>query len=87
MIEGRYTDAAKDFSAAAEIEETRDFRYFSDPPAFWYPVRRDVAAALLAAGDPAGARAAASASLKLRPRDPVAMVLLERAEAAIRPFR
>lgn len=87
MIEGRYADAAKHFTAAAEIEETPDFRYFSDPPAFWYPVRRDVAVALLAAGDPAGARAAASASLKLRPRDPVAMALLERAEAATKPIR
>lgn len=87
MIEGRFGDAAKAFSAAADIEETRDFRYFSDPPAFWYPVRRDVAAALLAKGDPAGARVAATASLKLRPRDPVAIGLLEQAEAAIRPIR
>ncbi len=87
MIEGRFADAAKAFGEAADIEETRDFRYFSDPPAFWYPVRRDVAAALLAAGDAAGARLAASASLKLRPRDPVALALLERAEAAVKPIR
>ena len=87
MIEGRFGDAAKAFTDAAEIEETPDFRMFSDPPAFWYPVRRDVAAARLAAGDAAGARAAASASLKLRPRDPVATALLERAEAALRPMR
>lgn len=87
MIEGRFSDAAKAFGAAADIEETRDFRYFSDPPAFWYPVRRDVAAAMLAAGEPVGARLAASASLKLRPRDPVAIALLERAEAAIKPIR
>ncbi len=87
MIEERFADAAKAFGTAADIEETRDFRYFSDPPAFWYPVRRDVAAALLATGDAAGARLAAAASLKLRPRDPVAIALLERAEAAVKPIR
>lgn len=49
---------------------------FSDPPAFWYPVRRDLAAALLAAGDKAGARRELDASLKLRPKDPVATAML-----------
>lgn len=83
MAEARYTDAVKAFTAAAEIEETKDFMQFSDPPAFWYPVRRDVAAALLAAGDAAGARAAAAASLRLRPRDPVAEALLRRAEGLV----
>jgi len=83
MTEGKPADAAKAFTAAAEIEETEDFRRFSDPPAFWYPVRRDVAAALLAAGDTIGARAAAEASLRLRPRDAVAMSLLASAEGAL----
>lgn len=75
MIEGRPADAAKDFAKGAEIEETPDFSQFSDPPAFWYPVRRDEAAALLAAGDRDGARRAVEASLKLRPKDPVAVAL------------
>ena len=83
MAEGRSKDAVKAFTVAAEIEETKDFMQFSDPPAFWYPVRRDVAAALLAAGDTAGARAAAAESLRLRPRDPVAEDLLRRAEGRI----
>ena len=83
MAEGRSKDAVKAFTVAAEIEETKDFMQFSDPPAFWYPVRRDVAAALLAAGDTAGARAAAAESLRLRPRDPVAEDLLRRAEGMI----
>ena len=82
MIEGRQADAAKAFTEAAVIEETEDFSVFSDPPAFWYPVRRDVAAALLAAGDREGARAAIEASLKLRPRDPAALELLERISRA-----
>jgi len=73
--------AAESFRQAAEIEETPAFNDFSDPPAFWYPVRRDVAAALLAAGDAKGAKEAAEASLKLRVKDPVAEALLAQAEA------
>lgn len=79
MAEHRYADAVKAFTTAAEIEETPDFRRFSDPPAFWYEVRRDVAAACLAMGDKAGARQAAEAALKLRPRDAVAIALLAKA--------
>ena len=85
LIEGRPADAAKLFSAAADLEETPDFRRFSDPPAFWYPVRRDEAAALLASEDASGARRAAQASLRLRPRDPVALAVLARAEGALPP--
>jgi tetratricopeptide (TPR) repeat protein len=80
MLEGKPGEAATAFGAAAATEETKDFMRFSDPPAFWYPVRRDVAAALLAAGDRKGAAAAAQASLKLRPRDPVALEILARAQ-------
>lgn len=83
MAEGRFKDAAKAFTAAADIEETKDFMQFSDPPAFWYPVRRDVAAALLASGDAAGARAAAEESLRLRPRDAAAEDVLRRAEGML----
>ena len=83
MAEERFGDAAKAFAEAADIEETKEFMAFSDPPAFWYPVRRDVAAALLAKGDAAGARIAAEASLRLRLRDPVAEHTLRSAEAAL----
>ena len=75
VAEGRWADAQAAFRSAAEIEETPDFMQFADPPAFWYPVRRDYAAALLAAGDKAGALRELDASLKLRPKDPVAMEL------------
>ena len=78
MIEGRYHDAAAAFAEAAIIEETEDFSRFSDPPAFWYPVRRDLAQALLAAGDAEGALREARATLSVRPRDPVAEALIER---------
>lgn len=76
MAEGRWTDAQNAFRAASEIEETEDFMQFADPPAFWYPVRRDYAAALLAAGDKAGAKRELEATLKLRPKDPVVMAML-----------
>ena len=83
MLGGDPKAAAEHFRRAAEIEETREFNDFTDPPAFWYPVRRDVAAALLAAGDAAGARDAAEASLRLRMKDPVAEALLAKANAAV----
>ena len=85
VIEGRKTDAAAAFKAAAELEETPDFSRFTDPPAFWYPVRRDLAAALLAAGDRAGAMRELQASLKLRPKDPAALVLMREIEAGSQP--
>ncbi|MBK9012413.1 hypothetical protein [Novosphingobium sp.] len=83
MAEARWKDAADLFRKAAEIEETEEFSDFSDPPAFWYPVRRDLAAALLAAGDAAGAQREAEASLRLRQLDPVAMQVLAAARTAL----
>jgi hypothetical protein len=83
MLGGDPRAAAEHFHAAAELEETPEFNDFTDPPAFWYPVRRDVAAALLAAGDARGAKAAAEASLELRVKDPVAEDLLAKANARL----
>ncbi|MBW8783801.1 MAG: hypothetical protein JF593_04055 [Novosphingobium sp.] len=80
MDERRWDDAAASFRHAAETEESRDFTRFFDPPAFWYPVRRDLAAALLASGDAAGAEREARSSLKLRPRDAVAEQTLAAAQ-------
>ena len=82
MLNGDPRAAADAFRRAAEIEETPGFNDFTDPPAFWYPVRRDVAAALLVAGDAKGAKEAAEASLRLRINDPVAEALLAQAEAS-----
>jgi len=79
MLERRYDDAAAAFRKAAEVEETFDFRQFSDPPAFWYPVRRDVAAALLAGGQREEAAKEAKASLAIRPKDAVAEAVLREA--------
>jgi tetratricopeptide (TPR) repeat protein len=79
MMEGRYGAAAESFEEAATIEETEDFSRFSDPPAFWYPVRRDLAQALLAAGDEEGALREARKTLEVRPRDPVAEEIISKA--------
>ncbi len=83
ILAGDYPAAIAAFTRAADLEETPAFSEFTDPPAFWYPVRRDVAATLLESGDAAGAKAAAEASLKLRVKDPVAEALLARAEAQL----
>ena len=80
VLEGRLPDAVTAFREGAAIEETEDFQRFADPPAFWYPVRRDVAATLLASGNKAGAVTEAEASLKLRPKDPVALQILAAAK-------
>jgi hypothetical protein len=80
MLEHRYHDAAIAFREAAELQENSDFRRFSDPPVWWYPVRRDFAAALLASGDRAAARREIESSLALWPKDAVALSLLSKLE-------
>lgn len=81
MMAGEYRNAAARFAEAAAIEETEDFSRFSDPPAFWYPVRRDLATALLKAGDRDGALREAKATLEIRPKDPVASSLIQELSA------
>jgi hypothetical protein len=50
----------------------------TDPPGWYYPVRRDLAEALLASGDRVGARREADAALKYRAKDPGTLALLKR---------
>lgn len=83
MAEQRWGDAAIAFREGAVLEETESFSDFTDPPAFWYPVRRDLAAALLAAGDAAGAQREAAQALTLRRNDPVALRTLAAARARL----
>lgn len=75
--------AAKAFAKAATLEETRPLVQFSDPPIWWYPVRRDLAAALLAEGDAKGALAAVDASLARRPNDPIALEIRAKAQSRL----
>jgi tetratricopeptide (TPR) repeat protein len=83
MLQNRPDEAAKFFTKAAAIEEARPIGDTSDPPLWWYPVRRDVAAALLASGSASTAIAAADASLKRRPHDAVALAIRAKAEDAM----
>jgi tetratricopeptide (TPR) repeat protein len=80
MMEHRPQDAAVAFAQAAELQESDDFSSVSDPPAWHYPIRRDLASALLEGGDAAGAKREAQAALKYRPRDPGTMALLSALE-------
>ncbi len=72
MAEGNAAKAAKLFDNAARVQETRLADYW-DPPNWWYPVRRSVAAAYLKAGDFARAEAEAEQSLSVWKHDPLAL--------------
>jgi hypothetical protein len=78
MLDRNYGVAAASYRQATVLQESAGFG--SDPPPFWYPIRRSLAAALLAAGDAAGARRQLLASLKDWPNDPLGLMLLSRAE-------
>jgi tetratricopeptide (TPR) repeat protein len=83
MLGGRIDAALKAFNAAAAIEEAKPLADFSDPPIWWYPVRRDAAAALFAKGDFTAALTAVDASLKHRPLDPTALALRAEIQARL----
>ena len=77
MLERRPVDAALAFRQAAELQEGEAFSMLTDPPGWYYPVRRDLAEALLAAGDRAGAKREAAAALAYRLKDPGTLALLK----------
>ena len=54
-----------------------------DPPIIWYPTRRSLAAAMLANGDAAGAKAKIEELLTDWPMDPYSYFVLAEAEAAL----
>jgi tetratricopeptide (TPR) repeat protein len=83
MLEKRPDRAAKFYTAAARIEESPLFKDWTDPPSWWYPVRRSLASALLAQGKAKEALVEADAALKRRPRDPVTLALRGEIEAAL----
>jgi tetratricopeptide (TPR) repeat protein len=80
MLEGRPEDAARIFGDAAEAQEKQ--AWGSDPPPWWYPVRRSLAAAELKLGKPAAAAREARASLQKWPQDGLALQVLASAETA-----
>ena len=79
MIEAKPADAARAFSSAAQIED-RVLGRLSDPPGWWYPVRRSYAAALLEQGKADEAAAQARQALRTWPADPVTLAILAQAE-------
>ncbi|HMI18093.1 MAG TPA: hypothetical protein VK533_00980 [Sphingomonas sp.] len=83
MLENKPDEALRAFKAAAKMQETKAFLGFSDPPAFWYPVRRDMAAALLAMGKPQDALREADDTLRATPKEPVTLAIKAQAEAKL----
>ncbi|MEO8115969.1 MAG: hypothetical protein ABI655_16380 [Phenylobacterium sp.] len=84
LLDHRPADAVAAFAKAAARQEKafpvdRNF----DPPPWWYPVRRSLAAAYLQMGDPAAAAREARASLVDWPKDALALRVLGTAEAEL----
>jgi tetratricopeptide (TPR) repeat protein len=76
MLDHRFSDAAVIFKQAADMQEGEEFSLLTDPPAWYYPIRYDLATALLAAGDRIGAKREAQAALVYRVKDPATLALL-----------
>ena len=83
MLDNQPALAAKAFRKAAALEEEKTLADQTDPPAWWYPVRRSLAAALLAQGDSQGAVNEARTALVRRPGDPISLNILAQAERAL----
>jgi tetratricopeptide (TPR) repeat protein len=84
LLDGDPAKAEQAFAAAADLQAkiypaSRAF----DPPPWWYPVRRSLAYADLAAGKPADAAREAKASLKDWPDDALALRVLAQAEGKL----
>jgi tetratricopeptide (TPR) repeat protein len=82
MLEHDPGAAATAFGEAMRIQDEQ-LTANIDPPRWWYPVRRSLAAALLAQGDAAGAMREASTVLTRWKLDPVALALKAQAEQAL----
>lgn len=85
VLEGRAAMLANDATAAQAayrkaMEAQLAAGFGSDPPLFWYSVRRSLAAAMLAGGDPQMARMQLYASLRRWPNDALALYVLSQAD-------
>jgi tetratricopeptide (TPR) repeat protein len=84
MLSGHPARAATLFAHAAEVQEKAfPFARNFDPPPWWYPVRRSLAAADLKAGRNTEAAQQARASLADWPNDALALRVLSLAEARL----
>lgn len=87
VLAGRAAMLANDAPAAMiayrkAMERQLTAGFGTDPPLFWYSVRRSLAAATLAAGDAQSARAQIYASLRRWPNDALALYVLSQADRA-----
>jgi hypothetical protein len=82
MIDGDYAAAVAAFGRAAALQAMGGDEG-GDPPIVWYPTRRSLAAAMLASGDAAGARAKVLELLEDWPNDPYSYFVLAQAETAL----
>jgi tetratricopeptide (TPR) repeat protein len=71
--------AIASFREAADLQD-RSFGQGGDPPDWWYPIRRDLAAMLLASGDAAAAEREANTALRSWKLDPVTLAIRSHAE-------
>jgi tetratricopeptide (TPR) repeat protein len=88
VLEGRAAMLAGEPAKAADayfkgMQRQVSAGFSSDPPLFWYPLRRSYAAALIAAGDHKRAREHLLVSLSRWPNDPLALLALSQAERAL----
>ncbi len=81
MTEGNLGAAIDRFSKGADLQE-KEFGTWMDPPTWWYPLRRSLAAAYFKAGNFAKAEAEAATSLKTWKHDPLALWVLAKAQIA-----
>lgn len=81
MIEDNADAAVAAFTRAAQIQARGEEG--GDPPVIWYPTRRSLAAAMLAGGDAAGAKAKIEELLTDWPSDPYSLFVLAEAEMAL----
>jgi tetratricopeptide (TPR) repeat protein len=82
-LAGDLQGSATSYRAAADLEDSR-FGAGGDPPRWWYPARRSLAAALLAQGDAKAAERAADAVLKAWKLDPVTLAIRSKAEESLK---
>ena len=83
MLEGHPDAAATAYRGAVRLQDTRlTGPRLKDPPKWWFPERRSLAAALLAAGRPAQAAEEAEKALKAWPLEPLTLQVLAKAERA-----
>lgn len=81
MIEGNPAAAIVAYARAAEVQGQGEEG--GDPPVIWYPTRRSLAAAMLANGDAAEAKAKIEELLVDWPSDPYSLWLLAEVETAL----